>query len=176
MSTFALVEECRNRGIVRPDRQLNDFPNHRLWCIKELQQHDVRQEQAVEDAQGRVDGLTKKGKMFSKNSKEKTEAMKVGSSFCSGIPSAGGNLMYANVRIPPDHTRIPSLTKVDKIASCSSLSSAASLILPRIPFFLGFFSSSAGFTSSGISHQERQLYLSRYPFLTNHSRVMGVGS
>ena len=36
MSTFALVEECRNRGVVQPDRQLNDFPNHRLFCVNEL--------------------------------------------------------------------------------------------------------------------------------------------
>ncbi len=66
----------------------------------------------------------------------KTLAMKVGSSFCSGIPSAGGSLMYANVRIPPLHTRIPSLTKVDRIASCSSLSSAASFNFAKGPFFL----------------------------------------
>ena len=42
--------------------------------------------------------------------------------------------MYARVRIPPLQTRIPSLTKVDRIASCSSLSSAASLILPKMAY------------------------------------------
>ena len=34
-----------------------------------------------------------------------TEAMKVGSSFCSGILNAAGNLTYAKVKIPADHTR-----------------------------------------------------------------------
>ena len=54
-----------------------------------------------------------------------------------GIFNAGGRSTYANVKIPPDQTKIPSRTKVDRIASCSSLSSACSLILPRRPFFLG---------------------------------------
>ena len=51
----------------------------------------------------------------------KTEAMKVGSSFCSGMLNAAGNLTYAKVNIPADHTRTESLTIVDKNASCYSL-------------------------------------------------------
>ena len=45
--------------------------------------------------------------------------------------------MYAKVRIPPDQTRIPRRTKVERIASCSSLSSTLSFSLLKNPFFLG---------------------------------------
>jgi len=31
-------------------------------------------------------------------------------------------------------------------------------------------------TASGMRHKQRQLYLEIYPFSTNHSRVIGVGS
>ena len=56
--------------------------------------------------------------------------------FCSGIPRAGGNLIYARVKIPPDQTKIPNRTKVERIASCSSESSILSLSFPRGPFLV----------------------------------------
>ena len=69
----------------------------------------------------------------------KTEAMKVGSSFCSGILNAAGNLTYAKVKIPADQTKTDKRTNVLRIASCSSLSSAASFSFPRRPFLGSYF-------------------------------------
>ena len=64
----------------------------------------AQQEQAVEDAQGRVDGLTKKGKMFSKNSKEKTEAMKV-------VEGESTKLATAKERLDAAVTKLQSLLR-----------------------------------------------------------------
>ena len=66
--------------------------------------------------------------------------------------------MYAKVRIPPDQTRIPRRTKVERIASCSSLSSVASFILPRMPFFFSsfFFSSMVILCGVNIYRQKRE--------------------
>ena len=64
----------------------------------------------------------------------------------------GDSSIYENS--PSDQTRMPSLTKVDRIASCSSLSSAASFILLSSPFFLG----SSFLTSSGIYCEATNLF------------------